>query len=278
MSRPVITLVQGQLPWIVDAAEAAILPNHEHWGIYQRAGNLVRVVIATAKDDPKGHVRRPPGAVILRGVTSPMLQDIFGRAIDWQIGEGKKARSIDCPAKVGNIYLSRAGLWRLRTLVGFVEAPVMRDDGSLLIEPAYDESTELLLQTAIAWGPPPSLSREAVQAAVRCLLTPLAEFPLSDAGRSVVISAILTGLQRRLLFSAPAHGIDAPTQGSGKSLIADCVAIIVTGRRATTTSVNKDRDQEELRKKLVSLLIAGDPVVNLDTSRIRSAATRSQRY
>ena len=257
MTRPAIIREPCRLPWIVDEAEKVILANYEHWGLYQRGGLLVRVVIATADDNKI--VRRPPGAVILRAADSTMLEDIFGRAIAFR---NLKGNDIDCPAKIGATYLSRAGMWKLPTLVGIVVAPVMRDDGSVLLKPGYDRATGLLRQSLIDWPPPPSLSREAVTAAVRRLQEPFAQFPLSDAGRSVVISAILTGLQRRRLFSAPAHAFDAPAQGSGRSLLADCVALIVTGRPAATMSANKD--QEEMRKKLVSILIAGDPVVNID--------------
>ncbi len=86
---------------------------------------------------------------------------------------------------------------------------------------------------------------------------------MSPAGRSVIILGILTGLQRRLLFSAPLHGIDAPGQGSGKTLAADCIAITVTGRRVSSISANV-RDAEEFRKKLISVLMAGDAVVSID--------------
>ncbi len=271
IKRPVITLEPGRLPWNVDETERYIVDNYACWGLYQRGGMLVRETTLSTETDER-EIHRPAGARILRMATPVMLQDVFGRAIQF---ENAKGSPIDCPTKVAATYLSRAGLWRLPTLVGITDAPVLRADGTVLSEPGYDRQTGLLLQSATAWRPLPSLSREAVDAAVRCLLEPFAEFPLSDAGRSVVISAILTGLQRRLLFSAPAHAFDKPTQGSGGSLLADCVAIIVTGRWATTMSANAD--EEELRKKLVSVLIAGDPVVSLDniTRPLRSDALAS---
>jgi hypothetical protein len=261
--RPVIRLVPGQLPWIVDEAEEVLLRDYAKWGIYQRGDFLVRAVEATVDDDPREYVRRPPGAVILRTATSYMLQDVFGRAICWERGEGKRAHAVDCPVQIPTQYLSRAGQWRLPVLVGVVEAPVMREDGSLLITPGYDERTGLLLQSSIAWRPPASLSDEAVAAAVKCLKAPFAQFPLSPAGLSVVISGILTGLQRRRLFSAPIHAFNAPVQGAGKTLLADCIALVVNGRRVVSISANV-KDAEEFRKKLITICIAGDLVVSFD--------------
>ena len=265
--RQVIVVRGGDLPQLVDQAEKVIISNSARWGLYQRSGMLVRMARAPERDQK---VERSPGAIVLRQATAVMLEDMLTRAIAWH---DIKLKEIDCPPKVANVFLSRAGFWRLLTLRGIVNAPILRPDGSILTAPGFDEETGLLLHSSIEWPAPPSLSREAVESAVRCLLEPFAEFPFrSDADQSVLVSGILTALQRRLLESAPAHAFDAPAQGSGKSLLADCVAIIATGCRAASMSANSD--EEELRKKLVSILIAGDPVFNLDnvTKPLRSDA------
>jgi hypothetical protein len=269
MSRPTITLEPGKLPWIIDEVERAIRKNYAAAGLYQRGDFLVRAVTATPDDDPRKYVRRPAGAVILRAATAASLQDVFGREIKFvrnvKDGDDFKQIPVDCPAKIGTQYLSRTGLWHLPVLVGVVEAPLMRVDGSILTAPGYDESTGLLLQSSVAWRTPPSLSDEAVAAAVRCLKEPFAQFPLSPAGLAVVISGIITALQRRLLFSAPIHGIDAPSPGSGKTLLADCIALPATGRESTSISANAG-DPEEFRKKLMSICIAGDAIVSIDNN------------
>jgi len=90
MTRPAIIREPGRLPWIVDEAEKVILANYEHWGLYQRGGLLVRVVIAAADDNKI--VRRPPGAVILGAADSTMLEDIFGRAIAFRNLKGQRYR------------------------------------------------------------------------------------------------------------------------------------------------------------------------------------------
>ncbi len=256
MSRPIVIVDPGRLPWTVDQMEQAILPGST-WGLYEFSNMLVRVVQAEPDQDKK--IRRPADALVLRRATIPMLQDICGRAIAWQ---NTKGEDVDCPARVAAIYLSREGLRRLPALQGIINAPIIRPDGSVLTEPGYDEATGLLLHSPVAWRAPRELSKETIDAAVETLKAPFAEFPIAPEGLSVVISAIMTALQRRLLFSAPADAFDAPAQGSGKSLIADCVCIIATGHEAVSTTVNADGD--ELSKKLFSVLRSGDLIFELD--------------
>jgi putative DNA primase/helicase len=136
MTRPLIVVDPGRIAWTVDEAEKAILQNYREVGLYQRGDFLVRAVVATADDDPRNYVRRPPGSMILRTVNVASLSDIFDREIAWQ---NLKRHSIDCPAKVAVRYLSRVGSWHLPVLVGIVEAPVMRPDGSVLNTAGYDE-------------------------------------------------------------------------------------------------------------------------------------------
>jgi putative DNA primase/helicase len=276
--RPIVSLDPGRLAWTVDAVEQVLLRDYKRWGLYQRADILCRVAIAELRDNEK--VSRPKGAIILRPATPAMIQDICNRAIDFRkVKEGESLESskpVNCPASIANTYMSRSGLWRLPYLTGVITAPVLRPDGSVLTKSGYDESTDLLLHSAVDWPALPPHSEATIGDAVRCLLSPFAEFPfVTEADRSVIISGILTGLQRRLLTSAPAHGMDATAQGSGKSLLADAISLIVTGRPAASVTYN--RNDEEFRKKLFSVLLAGDPILSIDnvTSSISNDAFAS---
>jgi hypothetical protein len=64
----------------------------------------------------------------------------------------------------------------------------------------------------------------------------------------------------------------APAAGTGKSLIVDIVCIIVTGERAAV--VTATRDEDEMRKRIDSAVLAGDAVVAIDNydSPIRGSA------
>jgi putative DNA primase/helicase len=58
--------------------------------------------------------------------------------------------------------------------------------------------------------------------------------------------------------------IDAPIAGSGKSLLADIVALVATGRRAAVIAQGQDETEDE--KRLSGLLMRGSPVINIDNA------------
>jgi putative DNA primase/helicase len=263
--RPTIILNPGECPRAVDAAEEVLLAHTEHLQIFQRAGEIVRVITLP---DPKygGGLRREAGAVQLAPVGAVALTEIFDRLVTWQKSKAKtdgfKSARIDCPAKIAAAYLSRLGSWRLPVLTGIISAPIMRSDGRVLCRAGYDPENGLFLTED--WpelkGNP---SREDALKALAVLVEPYSEFPFVGEGdRSILIAAKLTGLQRRLLLSAPLFGFTAPTQRTGKTLLAECVAITCTGRPAPAMAVSGDR--EEIRKAVLAALREGHSIVNLD--------------
>jgi hypothetical protein len=104
---------------------------------------------------------------------------------------------------------------------------------------------------------------EEAKAALQTLLVPFEEFPLvTEEDRAVHIACILTAIQRPLLRACPIFGYSAPAQRSGKSLLAESVAIIATAKPAAATAISGDR--EEIRKMITSVLREGHSIINLD--------------
>lgn len=263
-SRPVIVVQGGDLPRMVSEAEQALIAS-EGPRIYQR-GALVRAIRQPSLTVRDG-VTRHPGALMVQQLDTPYLVERLTVDADWQVydGRSKGHRRCDCPEKVARSYLARVGDWRVPSLIGIIEAPTLRPDGSLLTEPGYDERTGLLLDTedarfdAISADPDAGAIRNAVEA-FRGLLQ---EFPfVEETDRAAAVAALLTGLVRRSLPSAPMFGFRAPKMRSGKTMLADCVALLATGRPCAVMSQAKD--QEEEKKRLLSALLAGDPVLCYD--------------
>jgi putative DNA primase/helicase len=95
------------------------------------------------------------------------------------------------------------------------------------------------------------------------LAYPLRGFPFVDeAARSVALAAMLTALVRASLRTAPLHGFDAPTAGTGKSLLAELAGLLATGCRPPALSQGKTAEEDE--KRLSTVLFAGDSVIHLD--------------
>ena len=61
---------------------------------------------------------------------------------------------------------------------------------------------------------------------------------------------------------APIHLIEAPTQGSGKGLLASLISIVSTGSAAEGRTVPENED--EVRKMITAELVTGRPIILLD--------------
>jgi hypothetical protein len=73
---------------------------------------------------------------------------------------------------------------------------------------------------------------------------------------------MLTALVRPALRTAPLHGFDAPTAGTGKSLLAELVGLLATGVRPPALAQGKSPEEDE--KRLATVMFAGDRVIHLD--------------
>jgi hypothetical protein len=254
-----------------DAMLSAGLP------VYQQMGRVVRAV-RLGKSSSEDGIRRVAGALVVNEEEPDNLCALMTRVANFVIPvtdkDGAKDKPVLPPTKFARAYLGRvrAGDGRLPELTGIVECPTLRPDGTILSEDGYDRATGLILDTGgAAFDPlPDNPTREDAVAALAKLKWIIEGFPFveDDEGRSpsrsVALSAVLTAVCRRSLPTAPMHGFTAPTMGTGKSLLTDTVAMLAMGRPATAINQSGDSDGEEERKRLMSLLMQGDPVVVID--------------
>jgi hypothetical protein len=91
----------------------------------------------------------------------------------------------------------------------------------------------------------------------------IATFPfVTPADRSVALAAMLTVLDRRSMSTAPLIGFTAPTAGTGKSLLADLMSVLATGRPMPVLS--QGGGEQEFEKRLGASLMAGDACISID--------------
>ena len=79
---------------------------------------------------------------------------------------------------------------------------------------------------------------------------------------AIVLTAILTALDRHSMESAPLFAFTAPTAGTGKSKLVDIVSVLATGHPAPVTS--QGNSEQELEKRLGAELLAGSAIVSID--------------
>jgi putative DNA primase/helicase len=265
-ARPTITIKPGERARVVAELAAALAEGAPY---FRRGSILVRAISLPADDDTAG-VHRERGAILLR---QAKLHGVIADASSVARVEKYDARrsayvETDLPADAAAAFVEIGVEQKaIRPVVGVVRCPVMREDGSLLSAGGYDPVTRLILAGNEDWRQLDIIEKPTRDDAL-CALQFLAEGPYRDfpfvdsVSRSVAVSALFTAVLRPALDCAPLHGFSAPSFGAGKSLQAAFAALIATGQRPAM--VAPGHDQQELEKRVDSLILAGDPVVVLD--------------
>jgi len=229
-------------------------------GFFRRGGAIVRP--QTTQIDVRGG--RSVSGDRLVSVSTSQLRHELSKVIQFQKPGRDAARSKwHCPADLAQTILEWPDRWPLPFLTGITTAPTLRPDGTILDTAGYDEATGILYQPNANFPTiPDEPTKDQAYAALQMLKRIVATFPFeTDADRSVWLSAVLTGATRITLPTAPLHMFNAPVAGSGKGMLADCAAIIATGREA---SAMVQADEAETEKRLGAMLMAGDPAILID--------------
>ena len=195
------------------------------------------------------------------------------RCVKWKVNDAQRTAEqvvVEVPGQLVKAVLSRAST-QFAELVGVIETPTLRPDGTVLSEPGYDPTTGLML-----FDPPPMPAiaerptRNDAEAALRLLDGLLVEFPFVDAtSRSVALSTLVTPVVRAGMEFAPLHAVVAPEAGTGKSFLINLASAIATGRPcpvlgAATGNRDDQLDKAELDKKLTGALLAGQALIFID--------------
>ncbi len=270
-SLPEIEIKPGEIHDLTNQAEKLLEENDS--GIYQRGGQLVRIVTEKTKPnkDKKSkegnHLLKRSGEALLIAEADPThICELLGKLAKWVRHDERtnELKQKDCPEKVAKTLISRRE-WDLAVLTGIIQAPTLRKDGSILEKPGYDNETGLFFNPGkTTFLPVPhSPSKEDAINAYKKLSEILTGFPFEgEESKSVALSGILTGLIRKSIRTAPFHGYTAPKMGTGKSLLADIVGLIATGQ--TNTVIPHAENEAEEKKRLLAVLSEGDPIICFD--------------
>lgn len=251
--------VGADLHRVIDEASDAIALDPR---TFVRANELVTVVGAPP-DQPRA--RFAAGTPIIRPTEAATLAERLTRFAQFLSFKRDDWRASTPPPAVVSGLLARGDWPGVRPLVGVVEHPLLRPDGSVRTERGYDAATGyLVLPNADYADVPASPTQDEARAALAQLEEVFLDFPhVSRAARMVPIAAILTLLARSAIpGSVPAFVFDASTRGSGKSMQADIVTLVAFGRSAARK--NYPQEDDELEKVLSAYAVAGARAVLLD--------------
>jgi hypothetical protein len=211
-------------------------------------------------------------------LTPIQLRHLLAQAARWYVGEGSERRAADPPPGVAQVILSLGDYPAIPEVDRVVTAPVLLANGSITTTPGYYPAARLYYVSAPELDGleiPDEVSEDDVRRALQLLRDELlGDFLFaSEADVANALGLFLAFFVREEIDGpTPLHVIDAPTKGSGKGLLADCIAIPAIGREAPSRRWSSM--EEERRKTLLGILREGTSVVKWDnvTGRIDSPA------
>jgi hypothetical protein len=263
--RPEILITTREYE-VNDQAVAALSDPEAAPEVYRRGGELVTVLRDPTLSDIDRPAETPRVALLAKSTVRELLTRVARFEINATRKKRDKGRVAAHPPDWCVAAVMDRGCWpQIRRLEGVIEAPTMRPDGSILDTPGWDATTGLIYEPAAAYPPIPEKPEHGqARAAAEELLELVCDFPFAgDAHRAAWLSAVLTALARPAVAGpCPLFLFDSNSPGSGKSMLADLVSLIVTGREMSRTSC-PDSDGE-MRKRITSVALAGDRFVLLD--------------
>lgn len=255
-------------PRMVDETQAALLADVAHDPIFRRGSGLVRLNENPIDDEADAKViRRKAGSLVIREIVPDYLAVRIAEAATFVVITDDGEAAIPVPLPTVRYLLAAETRWRFPWLDGIVEAPTLDlESGTILSRAGYDPATGLWydprnLPPIPAFAAAPTYA-DAV-AALDVIRDLLKEFPFdTDLSFSVAVAAILTAIIRRVLPTAPGFLFDAPQRSSGKTLLADLIGIIASGRAPGESQWSDDNAEQ--RKNIGAILMAGDLIVKFD--------------
>ena len=257
--RPLITIRADNLPEIATQAEDVLIAAGT--SVYQRGGALVRPII----EEVDASEARLTKVVRFVRINEPYLRDVMGIEARWcKFKVSGDEVPTNAPYEAARTILAREGHWKFPAVSGVISTPTLRLDGTILSVEGYDPMTRLLLLAPPPMKPIPDVpTRDDALAALSILKELLIEFPLVDAvSRAVALSALMTPVVRGAFPVTPMHNARAPTAGTGKSFLFDCVAAISIGQPMPVMAAG--RTEEETEKRLGAAMVTGQPLICID--------------
>jgi hypothetical protein len=250
---PVIDTSKKHLPSLTDAAWRALRASNKPLQYFLRSGVLTQI-----NNDSIG-------TPVFRPLNIDRLTAVMARSAHWEkrLKEGGSASVFPLPQVIRDMLASPDP--RLPCVDILVEIPVLIPQGKILFDNGYDEDSRIFLQSNIQIRPiPEKPSQKEINEAVGWIQEPLTNFPFeSDVDKAHAIALLLLGFVRPFIKGAtPLYLLDAPTPGTGKSLLADVLLTPAYGsNKGIVTAAN---DDDEWRKRLSAQFREGRPVINID--------------
>lgn len=275
--RPGIVQQPAQLRDVVAAGIAALVAANEPPTLFVHGDALVRLD-ASADEKPVKPLSKSQLRLSLSDAADFLNENVS------KDGEVTRKPAYPRPEVVESIQ-DHAGGWNgVPTLKAVANVPVVTAASGLLTRPGFDPASGVYLLPAGHHDVDPVPERpdaDDVEEAKELLLGELlGDFPFRDeASRANTLALLLLPFVRDLIDGpTPLHHIDAPQEGTGKSLLAETWAAVALGR--PLPSFGEVTRPDDWQKTLLAALMEAPPVVffdnlnqTLDSGTLASAIT-----
>jgi putative DNA primase/helicase len=249
--KPIVRLSAPNFSAIVDQLEVIAKPE-----IFTQANHLVYLTRGHEDDE----IQRSADQKMLVPVTPEYAHKRLGElATFWKYNQKKEDWDETEPSVRHINTMIKQGSWlRLRPLDAIARAPFVRRDGSICDTPGYDRASRTLLLPSAEF---PRIPRDPDHADALSALERVRgvfhQFPwATPAAESGFLAHVLSEAGRLAINKCPMFFYNAPSAGTGKTLLQTAASIISHGAVPALRPWVSDGD--EIRKTIYASLLAGD--------------------
>ncbi len=256
---PIVIVTARQLRDQTADALAALELVNKTPQVFQRGRDIVRV----RRDETTGNS-------LIQAIGVDEMVGLLTRSADYLKINTKGEEIPTTPPQTIARDILALPAWTFPPLIGVVESPRVRPDGTVLLKPGYDPATKLWLADyagSASFSVPDDPTDDDVADSIGLINELLCDFPcVSVADRANAVGFMLTPVLRPAIAgSVPLAAFDAKSkQGTGKGLLVRVAMIVVTGREPSMCAI--PGDEPEWRKALTAALMTGAEVLVFDNA------------
>lgn len=227
--------------------------------------------LAKANDPPvvfRAHgqlarIRDTDGPPRIEILTNPALRGRLARVAAWMNRRSRESgvRYVSCyPPNDVVADVADFGYWPVPALEGVASCPVLGPDGVIHDRRGYATDVRMWIEP----GPSTALTIDVEQAVALLRDDLLGDFPFAGAAdlANALALLLLPFVRPAIRGLTPLHLIEAPTEGTGKGLLAEVALGVGLGRPPGVVAIG--RDDDETRKRITSALAGGTQTILLD--------------
>lgn len=260
LERPTILINGRQTREVIEEMVGAVVGANDPPRLFLRGGRAVVV----ARNDRGVGVARPLSSDAYLGILCEVANFLGVSPNGPGVSPKRPPRELNV-AVFDRLVRNRA----LPVLRAVSPTPILSEDGSLIDSESYDPTTQFYYSPKLGsrlGDVPEEPSIQDACRSVEALRTPFRDMPFaSETDWANFLAILLTAVLRPWFSIAPFAVLEAPVQGSGKTLLAMAVRMIVEGAAGVGTAPEGGKwGDAEWRKRITSELMRAASVVIFD--------------